>query len=89
MTFEMKPGVPSWAMHRAGPGDYYLVREAQGRGTLQVGWPDRRSLREWARRAAWPAPRLVRSRRDFYAWAHGRYYALEEGYDHWIGDDRS
>jgi hypothetical protein len=26
---------------------------------------------------------------DFYGWAHGRYYLLEEGYDHWIGDDES
>ena len=25
----------------------------------------------------------------FYDWAHGRYHALEDGYDHWIGDDRS
>jgi hypothetical protein len=24
----------------------------------------------------------------FYAWAHGRYHALEDGYDNWIGDDR-
>jgi len=24
---------------------------------------------------------------DFYDWAHGRYYKLEEGYDRWIGDD--
>lgn len=26
---------------------------------------------------------------DFYAWAHGRYHMLEDGYDHWIGDDAS
>jgi hypothetical protein len=25
----------------------------------------------------------------FYAWAHGRYHMLEDGYDHWIGDDNS
>jgi hypothetical protein len=23
----------------------------------------------------------------FYAWAHGRYHMLEDGYDKWIGDD--
>ena len=23
----------------------------------------------------------------FYEWAHGRYHALEDGYDRWIGDD--
>ena len=26
---------------------------------------------------------------EFYNWAHGRYHALEDGCDHWIGDDRS
>lgn len=25
----------------------------------------------------------------FYDWAHGRYHMLEDGYDHWIGDDNS
>lgn len=173
----MKQSVPSWAMRRAGPGDYDLVREAQRRGTLQVRWPDLRSLRAWARQAAWPAPWLgfeaaflakmlesaanfdlaakgsgieiaipkgehtveaaelgaldwlytersageqpagwgilveelrqirraveagvvvtveethtLRSWQEFYAWAHGRYHALEDGYDHWIGDDKS
>ena len=24
---------------------------------------------------------------EFYTWAHGRYHALEDGYDRWIGDD--
>ncbi len=24
---------------------------------------------------------------EFYAWAHGRYHMLEDGYDAWIGDD--
>lgn len=26
---------------------------------------------------------------NFYAWAHGRYHKLEDGADHWIGDDDS
>ncbi len=26
---------------------------------------------------------------SFYSWAHGRYHALEDGYDSWIGDDDS
>jgi hypothetical protein len=26
---------------------------------------------------------------EFYAWAHGRYHMLEDGYDRWIGDDQS
>lgn len=25
----------------------------------------------------------------FYTWAHGRYHMLEDGYDSWIGDDKS
>lgn len=24
---------------------------------------------------------------SFYDWAHGRYHMLEDGSDHWIGDD--
>ncbi|HEX6902521.1 MAG TPA: hypothetical protein VF789_22565 [Thermoanaerobaculia bacterium] len=31
----------------------------------------------------------MRTWQDFYSWAHGRYHALEDGYDSWIGDDRS
>jgi hypothetical protein len=31
----------------------------------------------------------LHSFQGFYAWAHGRYYLLEEGYDSWIGDDDS
>ena len=26
---------------------------------------------------------------SFYTWAHGRYHMLEDGYDSWIGDDKS
>lgn len=26
---------------------------------------------------------------SFYEWAHGRYHMLEDGYDSWIGDDKS
>jgi hypothetical protein len=26
---------------------------------------------------------------SFYTWAHGRYHALEDGADSWIGDDES
>lgn len=31
----------------------------------------------------------LRSWQAFYSWAHGRYPRLEEGCDHWIGDDAS
>jgi len=32
---------------------------------------------------------VLRSWQSFYDWAHGRYHMLEDGYDHWIGDDSS
>ena len=31
----------------------------------------------------------LRTWQGFYDWAHGRYHMLEDGYDHWIGDDVS
>lgn len=31
----------------------------------------------------------LRTWQGFYEWAHGRYHMLEDGYDQWIGDDRS
>lgn len=31
----------------------------------------------------------IRTWQDFYAWAHGRYHMLEDGSDHWLGDDDS
>jgi hypothetical protein len=30
----------------------------------------------------------IQTWQGFYAWAHGRYHMLEDGYDRWIGDDR-
>lgn len=32
-------------------------------------------------------PMPLRTWNDFYTWAHGRYHALEEGSDEWIGND--
>jgi hypothetical protein len=29
----------------------------------------------------------IQTWQGFYAWAHGRYHMLEDGYDRWIGDD--
>jgi len=34
-------------------------------------------------------PTVLTTWQEFYTWAHGRYYLLEEGADHWIGDDDS
>ncbi|MEZ4771005.1 MAG: hypothetical protein R2844_21625 [Caldilineales bacterium] len=31
----------------------------------------------------------LKSWNSFYTWAHGRYHMLEDGYDSWIGDDKS
>ncbi len=31
----------------------------------------------------------LRTWKEFYDWAHGRYHMLEDGCDPWIGDDRS
>jgi hypothetical protein len=31
----------------------------------------------------------LRTWQEFYNWAHGRYHMLEDGYDSWIGDDKS
>ena len=50
--------IPSWAMRAAGPEDRELVGEALGRGTAKVDWPDRKALRDWARRQGWPTPWL-------------------------------
>jgi hypothetical protein len=33
-------------------------------------------------------PTVLDSWQSFYAWAHGRYHMLEDGYDRWIGDDQ-
>ena len=33
--------------------------------------------------------KTLRSWGAFYDWAHGRYRALEDGYDSWIGDDET
>lgn len=173
----MSTTTPTWAMTRAGPGDYSRARDAQRLGRAQIKWPDQGALRTWARQQGWPAPRwgfpgkftdtmlaseesfelaisqsgvemsipkreflitaeklgeldglyaerspegrpsgwgmLVEDLRqirraveagvvvaidggpqlktwqEFYSWAHGRYHALEDGYDHWIGDDAS
>jgi hypothetical protein len=31
----------------------------------------------------------IRTWQEYYNWAHGRYHMLEDGSDHWIGDDTS
>jgi hypothetical protein len=68
------------------------------RSRSESGWPDQwRSLVEQLRalRRQIEAGSVVqieggpvlRSWSAFYEWAHGRYHALEDGYDAWIGND--
>jgi hypothetical protein len=54
----MKAEIPTWAMRPAGSGDRELVGETLGRGTAKVDWPDRKALRDWARRQGWSTPWL-------------------------------
>lgn len=51
------PGdIPRWALREASPGDQRVARDSQGRGTLQVTWPEDKALRAWAKRHGWPTP---------------------------------
>lgn len=173
----MTKAIPAWAMRRAGLGDFGVVQAPHSQDVLQIQWPDRETLRGWAKEQGWPIPRFrfekaflakmleneasfdlaiiqsglqisipkqehtlsaaevvelddlyversadgrptgwgslvaglreirraveagvvvkidetrpLRSWQAFYSWAHGRYPMLEDGYDHWIGDDVS
>lgn len=54
----MNPPLPPWALQQAGPADLDAARAAHARGTLQITWPDLKTLRGWARQRGWPAPRF-------------------------------
>jgi hypothetical protein len=71
----------------------YAERSASGRPT---GWDSLTEDLRQMRRAveAGVVLRLegepaLTTWQGFYEWAHGRFHALEDGYDKWIGDDRS
>lgn len=168
--------LPVWAFETATPQDRERTAEARNRGTMQIVWPEKKALRDWAKQQGWPASRFgfdgkfldtmlasddnfalslqqsgveiripvrqyvlpdeelqefdalyaersedgrptgwgilveelreirraveagvvveiegqkLRSWNSFYTWAHGRYHMLEDGYDSWIGDDKS
>jgi len=180
MKTKMKKSAPQWALKLATSQDRQRAQDAYRKGTWQITWPEKKSLRIWARRQGWPAPRFFFDRRfietmlasdanfalavnesglrvfipmehyeispkqlkaldalyekredmgalgsrptrwgtlveelreirraveanvmievegrklenfdDFISWAHGRYHALEDGYDSWYGDDDS
>ena len=51
-----KSDIPAWAMRAATAEDYGVVRDAHSRGAMQIRWPDRKALRQWAGRQGWPTP---------------------------------
>ena len=69
----------------------YAERSASGR---PVGWEllveelreIRRAVEAGVVVQVEGGPRL-QTWQGFYEWAHGRYHMLEDGSDHWIGDD--
>lgn len=69
--------------------------EERGENGRPTGWgPLVSGLREIRRAVEAGVVVEVEGRRlgswgSFYDWAHGRYHALEDGYDSWIGDDKS
>jgi hypothetical protein len=165
---------PRWAMTAATPQDRERAEQALRLGRMQIEWPDRKAIRDWARQQGWPAPwfgfdesfiktmlesdrnfelalnksgikvliplkhyivsdeelreldalyqerdasgrpaswgalvaglrelrraagagvvieiegETFKSSGSFYTWVHGRYHALEDGYDDWVGID--
>jgi hypothetical protein len=70
----------------------YAERNADGRPTSWGSLVERlRGIRRAveAGTAVEIEGKTLKSWGSFYNWAHGRYHALEDGYDSWIGDDNS
>jgi hypothetical protein len=71
----------------------YAARSAGGRpsgwGQLVAGLRELRRVVEAGVELHVPGTPPLRTWSDYYAWAHARYHMLEDGYDQWIGDDRS
>ena len=53
---EVKSNLPAWAMRKAEAEDYGVVQDAHSRGAMQIKWPNRKTLRDWAKPQAWPTP---------------------------------
>ena len=54
----MTKSLPSDFLQMATPADRELVEDARRRGTLQITWPERNALRQWAGKHGWRAPRF-------------------------------
>ncbi len=54
----MKKDIPAWAMRIAKAEDHGVVRDAYGRGTIQIKWPNHKALRDWSKLQKWPTPRF-------------------------------
>lgn len=71
----------------------YAARSASGRptawGPLVEKLRDIRRAVEAGAVVEIEGAQTLRTWEEFYAWAHGRYHMLEDGWDHWIGDDKS
>lgn len=51
--------IPGWLLVAATPQDRQRAAEAFSHGTWQLKWPDRESIRAWAKRQGWPPPGLL------------------------------
>ena len=94
---EMQVPIKSYILSAARIKEFDALYEEQSSFGQHVGWgPLVGRLRE-IRRAVEAGVRVeiegtetvLRSWQGFYDWAHGRYHRLEDGYDSWIGDDKS
>ena len=74
--------------------DLYNSRSSSGRpaswGTLVAELREiRRGVEAGVKVKITGTDTVLTSWQSFYDWAHGRYHMLEDGYDSWIGDDKS
>lgn len=89
----MSPSAEHWLSERElrALDALYAERSADGR---PISWDrlveelrDLRRLIEKGTVVRLPDGQMLRTWNAFYTWAHGRYHALEDGCDAWIGDD--
>lgn len=54
----MTKKLPAWAFRTVTKQDRERSARAHALGTLQVVWPEKKVLRDWAKQQDWPAPRF-------------------------------